>query len=297
MNILDNEIFIFILQELINEDDNELINGFKVFFNLLIDLKKKIYIIDKEKQKNIKLYDLYILNSNIISSDNDNDNDNEYDCYMKIIKENIKIYELYEMIVFTSSYKNWIESKNIIYNCVFVNDSLSKNYNIIPDNIIFDFKNIENFEYTKRFEYIPFYISSKTNHRNKWIELKKYFPIQSSWIQYNKSKEDLTTIDKTNICDNIEKDISECSFGIFYCEKNEEFHIGSLIEIGLLLSKSKKIFVCGENIYKNEVLFNFNKLFNYNYINNFNLYKTFKKIQYEINSDYLNFKKNITKII
>ena len=288
MNILDNEVYIFTLQEVIN-NNQEIICGFTDFFHLLIELKKKVYIINRNTQNELNINNLYILNSNIVPFDNDS--------YMKIVKENIEFYDLYEIIIFESSYKSWLKAKNIIYNCVFVNNSFSDFYDIIPENTICDFKNIKNFVYKKSFEYIPFYISSKTKHRNKWIELKKYFPIKSTWIQQNKNKNELTCIDKKNLCDNIQKDISESSFGIFYCEKNEEFHIGSLIEIGLLLAQSKKIFICGEDLYNDEVLFKFKCLFNFEYTKNYNLYKTFKKIQYDMNPNYIIFKENIKKLL
>jgi hypothetical protein len=104
-----------------------------------------------------------------------------------------------------------------------------------------------------------------------------------------------TDLDRTDltVVDWIQHAQEEQMDGILYLEKNEKDHIGSLIEIGLLLANQKKIYICGENIFKDEVLFNFKKYLNFSFINNCDLIKTFHNIQYDMNDDYNNFKLKI----
>ena len=297
MNILNNcQIFVFTLNEII-PDYKHLICGFMDFLNCLFELNKNIYIINNFTDDifdNIILKFPILLKTKIITLYNFN---SKIDCYMQIIKENIKHCELYEIIAFESIYANYLESKTYIYNCVYINNSFSKYNDINKENIIIDFKNINTFVYKNKFEYIPFYISSKTAHSTKWIELRKHFPIVSNWIESGKPKHELTNQDKINLCDVIYNDIKDASFCVFYCEKNEKSHIGSLIEVGMFISKQKKVFLCGHNNYIDEVTFNFDTIINVDYIENYDLYNTFRKIQYELNNEYIIFKSKILNIL
>jgi hypothetical protein len=235
----------------------------------------------------------FILDANIIIENNIN----EYD-YREIVKKNMDTYNLYEMIAFTNTYDNWKNIKDVVYNCVLVSNNENIEFDdLIPKNVLHDYNSISEVIYVNDFEYVPFYISSKTKHSNTWKILKNYFPIVSEWIDTAKHKVDLTEKEKKNLCDTIKTDISKSCFGIFYFEQGEENHIGSLIELGLLLSQSKKVFFCGDNIYKDEVLFNFDKLMNFDNIGEFNLTKIFHKVQYEISSHYSIFKDNFNYYI
>jgi len=219
-------------------------------------------------------------------------------CYIKLLDKIKNKIKLYDILAFEDSYKGWSAVYKSIYNCILVNNKEYFYYKTInPKNSIINFENIYNYKYKNRFEYLPFYVSSKTYHREKWIELKKYYPIIANWININKEKESITLNEKQQLCNNIQNDILNSEFGILYLEKNEKDHIGSLIEIGLLLAYSKKIYICGDNIFKNEVLFNFNENFIFSYSNNFNLYNVFNEIQYNLNNDYKNFESNIIKNI
>lgn len=295
------EIFIFVLEDvLIN--NNIIIAGLSDFINLLLKHNKYIYIINNVCNTN---FNELILKYSFLSQCQTTTTSNKRNVYLQIVKDYINTHNLYDIIVFECSYQGFIESRDIIYNSVLIhnlnniNNINNINYNTEPctNNIIYDFTNINSFNYTKEFEYIPFYISSKTKHSYKWLELKKHFPIISTWINVNKPKHDLTTINKQELCNNINEDIINSMFGIFYCEKTDESHIGSLIEIGILLSQLKTIFLCGDNLYENEVLFNFKHLINVHYIGNDNLYKTFRRIQYDINPHFIEFKKKIINII
>jgi hypothetical protein len=103
-------------------------------------------------------------------------------------------------------------------------------------------------------------------------------------------------MDKNNLCETIKYDTTQCSFGILYTEEGERDHIGSLIEIGMLLSQSKPIYLCGDNIFKNEVLFNFKSLINCSYSSNSNLFQSFRRVQYDINQNYNIFKSKVTSL-
>jgi hypothetical protein len=195
------------------------------------------------------------------------------------------------MITFESNFSNLIP-KNIIYNLVVINDNIDSK-NLCIENVISNFIDIKSFNYKKNFEYVPFYVSSKTKHRNKWNELKQYFPILSRWTDTNKSKNKMNDADKIKMCDIIKEDIYNSSFGVLYLENNDKNLIGSLIEIGMLIGQNKPIFLCGDNVFVNEVLFNFDGLINLKYIDNFNLFEVIRNIQYDINTSYIEFKYNL----
>ena len=107
----------------------------------------------------------------------------------------------------------------------------------------------------------------------------------------------INTAHKINICDIIKEDIHNSSFGVLYLENNDKNHIGSLIEIGMLIGQNKPIFLCGNNIFINEVLFNFDGLINVKYIDKFNLFEVIRNIQYDINPSYIEFKDNLMNML
>ena len=107
----------------------------------------------------------------------------------------------------------------------------------------------------------------------------------------------MNNADKMNICDIIKEDIYKCSFGVLYLEKHDKNHIGSLIEIGMLIGQNKPVFLCGDNIFVNEVLFNFDGLINVKYVDNFNLFEVIRNIQYDINPCFIEFKYNLMNML
>jgi beta-phosphoglucomutase-like phosphatase (HAD superfamily) len=272
----------------------ELLSGFYDFFNLLIQYGKHICIVtDASDEIFNKITDKFpfLKKSNIIITRNKtNKRKPNSECYLRVLNQLPSYIENHEIISFEDSYKGWTAASNVIYNCVLVNDPSYIYYDTIhAENIIGNYDNISVFNYKCRIEYKPFYVSSKTIHREKWIELKNKFPIIANWIHINKSKSDLNTIDKEAICNIIKDDMNHVDFGILYLERNEKDHIGSLIEIGLLLANSKQIYICGDNIFKDEVLFNFKHYLNFKYIHQNNLFKIFTSIQYDMNHDYIDF--------
>jgi beta-phosphoglucomutase-like phosphatase (HAD superfamily) len=281
-------------------DNIKLIDGFYEFFNTLIKHGKTICIVSDATEEIFNLISnkfSFLKKCNIIITRyNCSKRKPNNECYLKLLDKLPCDIENHHIIAFEDSYKGWTAAHSVIYNCILVNNENYVYYDIIrPLNKITDYNNITNFNVKLRFDYLPFYVSSKTVHREKWLKLQNDFPIIANWIHVNKPKNDITSNDKETICNIIQNDINNSEFGILYLEKNEKDHIGSLIEIGLLLANQKKIYICGENIFKDEVLFNFKKYLNFSFINNYDLMKTFHNIQYDMNDDYNHFKSKIQK--
>jgi len=275
--------------------DVELIVGFYEFFNILIKNGKYICIVTDASDELFNMicnkYSFLKKSNIIITRNNIKKRKPNSECYLTLLNKLPSNIENHEIISFEDSYKGWVAAHNVLYNCILVNNTSYIYYEQINAlNIINNFDKILDLNIKPKFNYKPFYISSKTIHRDKWIELRKQFPIIASWININKSKSELNIIDKEQICNIITDDINNVDFGILYLEKGEKDHIGSLIEIGLLLANSKTIYICGDNIFQDEVLFNFKKYLNFNYVNNSSsLFKIFNRIQYDMNDDYKNF--------
>jgi beta-phosphoglucomutase-like phosphatase (HAD superfamily) len=281
--------------------DIELVSGFYEFFNLLIKNGKYICIVtDTTDDIFNKISDkfTFLKKSNIIITRNNiNNRKPNSECYLTLLNKLPHDIENHELVVFEDSYKGWISASNVIFNCILVNKSSYIYYDKInSQNVIHNFDKIMEFNFKKRIDYKLFYISSKTFHRAKWLELQKQFPIIANWINIDKQKNVMTNLEKEQLCNIIKSDIELVDYGILYLQRNEKDYIGSLIEIGLLMAKSKQIYICGDNIFKDEVLFNFKEYLNFKYVNNNNLPKLFNKIQYDMNNEYNNFIKNIQQL-
>ena len=281
--------------------DIELVSGFYEFFNILIKNGKYICIVTDATDEifnNISDKFDFLKKSNIIITRNNiNNRKPNSECYLRLLNNLPNDIENHEIVSFEDSYKGWISARNAIFNCILVNNSSYIYYDIInSQNTIKNFDKILEFNFEKRIKYKPFYISSKTIHRTKWIELKNKFPIIANWININKQKKIMSNADKEQLCNIIKDDINLVDYGILYLQRNEKDYIGSLIEIGLLMAKSKQIYICGDNIFKDEVLFNFKEYLNFKYVNKNNLPKIFNRIQYDMNCDYNNFIKSIQQL-
>jgi len=273
----------------------KLVDGYDYFFKTLIKYGKDICIVTDASRYVFDIisskYPFLLLANVIITRDEVKNRKPDSECYIQIIKHYISRYNLHEMVAFEDSYKGWYAASNVIFNCILVNDEsyfYFKQLNAI--NTINTFNNIENNTFIERFNYRPFYISSKTKHREKWIQMRENFSIHAGWLDISKNKTDMTRLDKTYLCSIIQQDAIDCDFGILYTEYGEVDHIGSLIEIGMLLVQSKTIYLCGDNIFKNEVLFNFKSLINSSYTDDHDLYSVFRNIQYNINVEYTEYK-------
>jgi len=284
-----------------NEIENiSLIDGFDIFFELLIKNGKNICIVSDTPDEIFELvckkYPFLKKCNFIITRNSSQKRKPDSGPYITLLDKLPSDIENHDIIAFEDSYKGWSSAYNVIYNCVLVNNDKYVYYNEInAQNKITSFCDVVDFKFKPRFNYLPFYVSSKTVHREKWLSLKQYFPILANWIFINKNKQYITSNDKENICNIIQNDIINSEFGILYLENDEKDHIGSLIEIGLLLANYKKIYICGDNIFKDEVLFNFKKYLNFSFVHNFDLMKTFNSIQYDMNDNYKIFKSKIKK--
>ena len=279
-------------------EDIELISGFYDFFNLLIKHGKYICIVtdasDEVFNKIIEKFPFLKKTNIIVTRNNIKKRKPDSECYLTLLNKLPPDIENHAILSFEDSYKGWKSANNVIYNCILVNNKSYVYYDTIStENSIITFDKILDFKFKTQFDSRPFYISSKTCHREKWIDARNKFPIIANWIDINKAKTDLNTIDKEEICNIIKNDINLVDFGILYVEGNEKDHIGSLIEIGLLLANSKRVYICGDNIFKDEVLFNFKNYLNFKYVNKTNLFQIFNSIQYDMNPEYNNFIKKI----
>jgi beta-phosphoglucomutase-like phosphatase (HAD superfamily) len=276
-------------------------DGFYDFFKLLLTHGKHICIVTDASRKVFNViaekYSFLLQSNVIITRDDINERKPSSEGYLQVVRQYMNRFELHEIIAFEDSYKGWIAATNVIYNCILVNNKDYHYYDIInTNNCITDFVNISDYDYKEHFEYVPFYISSKTKHRERWVGMKQNFPILANWIDIGKCKELMTITDKSELCETIKNDTTKCSFGILYTEEGECDHIGSLMEIGMLLSQNKPIYLCGDNIFKNEVLFNFKTLINCSYSNNSNLTQSFRRIQYDVNNTYNIFKSKVENL-
>lgn len=263
-----------------------LIEGFENFFNKLI-LNNKIVCLVTDSSKetvNLIINKFPFLNKihNIVTRDDINNRKPSSDGYLEILNK-YKDIKYSDIIGFEDSYKGYISMSQVIYSTIIVNNNKYFYYNIIKSTIntdtIDNYTNIDNY-LIKNYDNIEkFYISSKTKHNNNWLELKKKFNITSTWIDVKTTKENLNINLKQEICSKILNDIQECDYIIFYVDEFEKDHYGSIMEIGMGISLNKKIYICGNNLYDKEVLFNFKNMFDKRYLNIHNI----KNILYEIN--------------
>lgn len=288
--VLKTQIYIKFIKENIT-----LQNGFKEFYyNLLksgkdvfiiTDLTKEIYTLFLDKYDFLKT--IYCINNNntILQISNS-------ELYLHILQSipNLNIVDkLKKIIVFESTYYGYISANNIFYTVVLVNSTNYYYFNLInPLNYIDTFINIDNIKikYDISISKQPFYISSKTIHREKWFALKtcENFNITSRWIYQGTSKDVMTIKEKEELCQTFLDDIKNSDFGIFYSEKQDEQFFGTLIEFGMLASLNKIIYIMGDNKFKNEVFYHLNEnIINYTYVDEYDITKNIYYIY--INND------------
>lgn len=264
-----------------------LINGYENFFNKLILNNKIVCLVTDSSKETLdmiinkfpflnKMH--YMLTRNDIKNRKPSS-----DGYLKILDKynNIRYSDI---IGFEDSYKGYISMSQVIYSTILVNKKNYFYYDIIKStintDIIDNYKNFDNYLINNYNNVKKFYISSKTKHDITWFQLKKNFHLTSTWIDVKTSKENLNIISKQEICSKILNDIEECDYIIFYIDENEKKnHYGSIMEIGMGISLNKKIYICGNNIYDDEVLFNFKDIFDKTYLNVHNV----KNILYNLN--------------
>ena len=285
-----------------NIDKINLMEGFESFLNKLILNNKTICLITDSSKKIFNIFKIRfpILEKihYVITRDDVIERKPSSEGYLKILKKYNNI-DYSEIIGFEDSYKGIVAMSNVIYNTVFINNSEYFYYNdikpILNTNIISNYNNIDNYV-IKNYDNIErFYISSKTKYSDRWNILKENFNITSSWINVNTKKEEMSIKTKQQICNQTFEDIMKCDNLIFYTDELTKNHYGSIIEIGIAISLKKKIYICGNNIYNNEVLFNFKEVMDYTYSNIFNVNKILYKLNLKKTQRYLNYIKNIHK--
>lgn len=287
-----------------NIDKITLIEGFEVFFNTLIlnnktvclitDSSKKIFNIIKRRFPILEKIHYIVTRDDVIERKPSSEG------YLKVLKKYNNI-DYSEIIGFEDSYKGIVAMSEVIYNTIFINNNEYFYYDDIKPNlhtsIISNYNNINNYLIKSYDNIEQFYISSKTKYSNRWNLLQEHYNITSSWINVNTKKEDMSIKMKQHICNQIFKDILKCDNLIFYTDELTKNHYGSIIEIGIAISLNKKIFICGNNIYDDEVLFNFKELMDYTYSNIFNVNTILYKLNLKRTQRYLNYKNKIKLLI
>jgi HAD superfamily hydrolase (TIGR01509 family) len=287
-----------------NIEKINLIDGVECFLNKLLVNNKTICLVTDSSKKTLKIiktrFPILEKIHYIVTSDDVKERKPASDGYLKVLKKYNNV-DYSEIIGFEDSYKGIISMSNVIYNTVCVNNQNYSYINnikpILNTDIICNYKNIENY-FIKSYDNIErFYISSKTKYSNRWNLLKETFNITSNWTNINKRKEIMSIDDKQDACNQIFIDIAKCDSLIFYTNELNKNHYGSILEIGIAISLNKKIYICGNNIYNDEVLFNFDKLIDYTYSNIFNVRMILYKINLEKTPRYINYKNKMNVLI
>ena len=287
-----------------NVEKINLIEGFEAFFNKLLFNNKTICLVTDSSKKTLNIlktrFPLLDKMHYIVTRDDVKERKPSSEGYLKVLKKYNNV-DFSDIIGFEDSYKGITAMTNVIYNTVFVNNNNYFYYNNIKSSLntdlIYNYKNIDDY-YIKSYDNVEkFYISSKTKYSNKWTLLKEYFNITSNWININTRKENMSMKMKQDACNQIFTDISNCDNLIFYTNELNKNHYGSIIEIGIAISLNKKIYICGNNIYNEEVLFNFKELIDYTYSNIFNVRNILYKINLKKTTKYIKYKKKIQLLI
>lgn len=290
--------------------DITLKDGFNKFYSNLILKGKKIYIVSDTSQS---IFDLFIEKypflktiNNVIITDIISEKKPNPSGYIKALRElidektNCKTI-LKKIICFEDSLRGFTAASKVIYNVVLVNNSDYYYYNDIKTlNVIENFISIDSFTFQfSNIDCIPFYISSKTKHIPKWNHIKKNKMIHmtSSWVNNQKSKNDMTITEKEDLCQSFLDDIKKSSFGIFYSEIDDIEQIGSFIEFGILVSLNKPIYIMGFNKFKGEVFSHISNMVHYEYVNDYNIIKNILNIYIDNSLYYQTYCKNIENII
>ena len=277
-----------------------LVKGFEVFFNKLILNNKIVCLVTDSSKKTLNMlktrFPLLEKLHYIVTRADVKERKPSSEGYLKVLKK-YDIIDYSDIIGFEDSYKGITAMSNVIYNTVFVNNNNYFYYNNIKStlntDVICNYTNIDDYIIKSYDNIEKFYISSKTKYSRRWNLLKEHFNITSNWINTDIKKENMSLEIKQTLCNQIFIDISNCDSLIFYTNEINKNHYGSIIEIGIAISLNKKIYICGNNIYNKEVLFNFKELMDYTYSNIFNVRNILYKINLKKTPRYINYKNNV----
>jgi hypothetical protein len=81
------------------------------------------------------------------------------------------------------------------------------------------------------------YTASKTKHAEKWRKLRLQHRVIATWIDEAGEGQ---TADRSELATRCVKEIVQCDFLLFYCER-DEIPKGALIEVGIALAFRKQI--------------------------------------------------------
>jgi len=280
------------------------IEGFEDFFNKLLCNDKIICLVTDSSKEALNILKMRFPQLEkihyIVTKDDVKQRKPSNEGYLKVLKK-YNYIDYSAIIGFEDSYKGITAMSSVIYNTIFVNNNTYYYYNtILPNlntNVINNFINIDNYVVNSYDNTEKIYISSKTKYSKRWNLLKKNFNITSNWINVDTKKKDMTIEMKQELCNQIFIDIANCDSLIFYTNELSKNHYGSIIEIGIAISLKKKIYLCGNNIYDKEVLFNFKELMDNTYVNIFNIETILYQLNLKKTTRYINYRNKLTSLM
>jgi HAD superfamily hydrolase (TIGR01509 family) len=280
------------------------IDGFEEFFKELIKRNKLTAIVTDASKELLKQFinKFPLLNKfqYVITRDDVNERKPSSEGYLKVLQKYSHI-DYNDIIGFEDSYKGIISMSKIIYHTICVNNDNYFYYDKIVS--LLNFKPIKDFKYINSYllnnyeNSKIFYISSKTKYANDWKYINNHYKIVSNWINVNKTKEELSINNKQTLCNQIFSDITSCDFLVFFTNEDMKDHYGSILEIGIALTLHKKIYICGNNLYSDEILFNFKDIIDHTYINYFDINKVLYLINLNNTEKYLSCKDNYKNLL
>ena len=280
--------------------------GFEEFYESLVTKGKKVYLVSDTSNE---IFSTFVEKFPILKTINHRFTSNNVALkkpnpagYIEVLKTLTDIKaDLKKIICFEDSLRGYAAASKVIYNVVLVNKPDYYYYHDIPAaNIITDFSSIDGFVFNfTHIESIPFYISSKTRHIQKWSDLKKHKLINmtASWVDNQKPKNEMTISEKEELCQSFLDDIKSSKFGIFYSEIEDTEQIGSFIEFGILVSLNKPIYIMGFNKFKGEIFSHISSSINYEYVDSYSMLKNILNIYIDISNHYITFCEKVTQMI
>ena len=119
----------------------------------------------------------------------------------------------------------------------------------------------------------------------------------ASWVDNQKPKNEMTILEKEELCQSFLDDIKSSKFGIFYSEIEDTEQIGSFIEFGILVSLNKPIYIMGFNRFKGEIFSHISSSINYEYVDSYSMLKNILNIYIDISSHYKTFCDTVEQMI
>lgn len=265
MDIYDFNTYIFEYDAVYSDKGIVRVDFLEFYYNL-IEKGKDVYIFSDNpdiKSNNLPLVigDFYKLYYKVL---NDMDDISDKLKYIVSFSGNVDSYNRASLFTFTTISVGHTCGHNIIRDYYDIVTPINANINCLP-----------------------VYISSKTHHKDKWKLLKETINIKSSWIDVDTPKEEMTVIEKEQLCRGFLTDITNSDFLVFYAERVDSGFFGVLIEIGMASALSKDIYVIGDNKFESEIFSHLPGVLNFKYVNNYDVNKTIFYIYIERSCEYI----------